>query len=131
LEPFPEIRSKDCAAVAARSGSIDLERTIDTVCGSKTAIRHARSNRKLLILQDRDRKIVKVKEELAHIPAERHQLERSLPAPRLNWKPRKRRVKQIESERKKLELDVDAKNSRSKDIPSSSFKRRKTRNTAP
>jgi hypothetical protein len=33
---------------------------------------------KILILQDRDRKIMKLKEELAHIPSERQQLQAKL-----------------------------------------------------
>ncbi|MEO7298021.1 MAG: C4-type zinc ribbon domain-containing protein [Verrucomicrobiota bacterium] len=63
---------------------------------------------KLLVLQDRDRNIAHVKEELERIPPERqflqaraHQTQASLDAAKL-------RVKQIESQRKDLELEVDA-----------------------
>jgi predicted nucleic acid-binding Zn-ribbon protein len=64
---------------------------------------------KLLILQDRDRKIARVKEQLAHIPAERRGLEAKLSGAQADLETAKTRVKQIESDRKKLELDVDAK----------------------
>jgi uncharacterized protein len=64
---------------------------------------------KLLVLQDRDRKIVRVKEELTHIPLERRQLETKLAGAQAQLDAGKNRVKQIESDRKKLELDVDAK----------------------
>src|SRR5262245_28211413 len=63
---------------------------------------------KILILQDRDRKILKVKEELTHIPTERQQLQAKLAASQSGLDAAKLRVKQIESDRKKLELDVEA-----------------------
>jgi predicted nucleic acid-binding Zn-ribbon protein len=52
---------------------------------------------KLLVLQDRDRKIVRIKEELTHIPAERRQLEGKLSAAQAQLETAKTRVKQIES----------------------------------
>lgn len=64
---------------------------------------------KLLILQDRDRKIVKVREQLAHIPAERSQLQTKLAAASAALDSAKLKVKQIETERNKLELDVESK----------------------
>jgi predicted nucleic acid-binding Zn-ribbon protein len=64
---------------------------------------------KLLILQDRDRKILKVRDELARIPSERHELQAKLASAQGNLETAKLKVKQIESDRKKLELDVDAK----------------------
>ena len=64
---------------------------------------------KLLILQDRDRKIMTVQDELAHIPPERHELQAKLAAAQATLEQAKHQSKQIESDRKKLELDVEAK----------------------
>src|SRR5256885_5254389 len=64
---------------------------------------------KLLVLQDRDRKISKLKEELMHIPVERQQHESRLSGTQSALESAKHRIKQIESDRKKLELDVEAK----------------------
>jgi uncharacterized protein len=64
---------------------------------------------KLLILQDRDRKIHRVKEELAQIQPERQDLQNRATSAQAALDGAKTRGKQIESDRKKLELDVDAK----------------------
>src|SRR2546427_1457515 len=64
---------------------------------------------KLLVLQDRDRNILKFRDELARIPAERAELHARLAAAQASLEAAKHRVKQIESDRKKLELDVEAK----------------------
>jgi len=64
---------------------------------------------KLLVLQDRDRNILKFRDELARIPAERAELHARLAAAQASLESGKTRVKQIESDRKKLELDVEAK----------------------
>ena len=64
---------------------------------------------KLIILQDRDRKLIRLREELAHIPAERQQLQTKTAAAQAALDAAKQRGKQIESDRKKLELDADAK----------------------
>src|SRR5689334_10106353 len=64
---------------------------------------------KLLILQDRDRKLIKVKEELAHIPHERSDLNTKVSTSQSSLETAKTRQKQIESDRKRLELDVEAK----------------------
>jgi predicted nucleic acid-binding Zn-ribbon protein len=64
---------------------------------------------KLIILQDRDRKLIRLREEVAHIPAERQQLQAKAAAAQVNLDTAKQKGKQIESDRKKLELDVDAK----------------------
>jgi uncharacterized protein len=63
---------------------------------------------KLLILQDRDRRISQVKTELAHIEPERHSIQSKLTSAQSSLDAAKLRVKQIETERKKLELEVDA-----------------------
>lgn len=64
---------------------------------------------KLLILQDRDRKIRRVQAELAHIEPERQKLKSNSSTAQANLDAGKLRAKQIESERKRLELEVDAK----------------------
>ena len=66
---------------------------------------------KLLVLQDRDRKIHRVQQELAHISPEREGLKAKAAATQSQLETAKNRVKQIESERKRLELDVEAKKS--------------------
>jgi predicted nucleic acid-binding Zn-ribbon protein len=66
---------------------------------------------KLLILQDRDRKIHRVQQELAHISPERESLRAKAAATQNQLDAAKNRVKQVESERKRLELDVEAKKS--------------------
>ena len=64
---------------------------------------------KLLVLQDRDRKIHRVQQELAHISPERESLRAKAVSTQSQLDTAKTRVKQIESDRKRLELDVDAK----------------------
>jgi predicted nucleic acid-binding Zn-ribbon protein len=64
---------------------------------------------KLLILQDRDRKILKVQEELSRIGPDRQSLQAMLAGATGSLDAAKNRVKHLESERKKLELDVEAK----------------------
>ncbi|NOS70860.1 MAG: hypothetical protein HOP33_13130 [Verrucomicrobia bacterium] len=66
---------------------------------------------KLLILQDRDRKIRRVQTELAHIEPERQSLKAKLAGTQTALENARLRVKQIESERKRLELDVESKKS--------------------
>lgn len=63
---------------------------------------------KLLVLQDRDRKLLRLREEVAHIPVERQQLQGKVAAAQAGLDAARHKVKQIESDRKKLELDVDA-----------------------
>ena len=64
---------------------------------------------KLLILQDRDRKIHRAQQELAQIAPERENLRNLTISTQTQLDAAKTRVKQIESERKQLELDVEAK----------------------
>ena len=64
---------------------------------------------KLLILQDRDRKIRRLQTELAHIEPERQTLKGKASGTQANLEAGKQRVRQIESDRKRLELDVEAK----------------------
>jgi len=63
---------------------------------------------KLLFLQNRDLKIIRLKNELAHVEPERQNLKARAATAQLGLEAAKLRGKQIESERKKLELDVDA-----------------------
>ena len=64
---------------------------------------------KLLILQDRDRNIRRMQGELARIEPERQSLKAKLAGTQTQLENAKHHVKQTESERKHLELDVEAK----------------------
>lgn len=64
---------------------------------------------KLLILQDRDRKIMQVNSELARIEPERESLRRRATESQAGLEAKKHQFKQIESDRKRLELEVEAK----------------------
>lgn len=64
---------------------------------------------KLLILQDRDRQLLNGQEELSRIGPERLELQSLLTAGQGALEAAKHKAKQIESERKKLELEVEAK----------------------
>ncbi len=64
---------------------------------------------KLLILQDRDRRIQRVKNELAHIEPERQMLKAKAAGAQTGLDNAKTRAKQIESARKDLELEVQTK----------------------
>jgi hypothetical protein len=66
---------------------------------------------KLLILQDRDRKIVRATQELAHIRPERESLTGKATSTQSQLDAAKLRVKQIESERKQRDLEIEAKKS--------------------
>lgn len=66
---------------------------------------------KLLILQDRDRKIVRVTQELAHIGPERESLKAKAASTQGQLEAAKLRVKQIESERKQRDLEIEGKKS--------------------
>jgi predicted nucleic acid-binding Zn-ribbon protein len=64
---------------------------------------------KLLVLQDRDRKINRVQQELAYIGPERETLRAKATTTQAQHEAVKMRVKQTESDRKRLELDVGVK----------------------
>jgi uncharacterized protein len=64
---------------------------------------------KLLILQDRDRKIQRIEMELNNIGPERTSLQEKAKAAQIGHETAKTRAKQIESDRKNLELEVEAK----------------------
>jgi predicted nucleic acid-binding Zn-ribbon protein len=64
---------------------------------------------KLLILQDRDRRIRQVRAELAHIEPERQLLKQRATGAQASLEDAKSRIKQIESDRKNLELEVEGK----------------------
>jgi len=66
---------------------------------------------KLLILQERDRRIRRVQEELSHIGPERETLRAKAAATQTQLDTAKNRLKQIETDRKRLELDVEAQKS--------------------
>ncbi len=63
---------------------------------------------KLLILQDRDRNIHRLKTELAHVEPERQMLTAKAAGTQASLEAAKNRGKQIESDRKKLELEVES-----------------------
>jgi hypothetical protein len=64
---------------------------------------------KLLILQDRDRKIRRIKTELAHIEPQRQTMKTRAAAAGASLENAKTKVKELESQRKDLELEVEAK----------------------
>jgi predicted nucleic acid-binding Zn-ribbon protein len=64
---------------------------------------------KLLLLQDRDRKIHRVQQELAQIGPERNTYQTKATATQAQLETARTRSKQIESDRKRLELDVETK----------------------
>jgi uncharacterized protein len=64
---------------------------------------------KLLILQDRDRQILQIRDQLSRIGPEREALKAKAAAAQSGLDSAKLRGKLIETERKKLELDVDSK----------------------
>ncbi|MCX6905121.1 MAG: C4-type zinc ribbon domain-containing protein [Verrucomicrobia bacterium] len=62
----------------------------------------------LLALQERDRKLMRVREELSRIPPERESLLTQAGATQTNLEACRLRARQIESGRKELELEVEA-----------------------
>ena len=64
---------------------------------------------KLLILQDRDRKLRRIRLELAHIEPQRHTFQAKTADTQGALDGAKNRVKQLESDRKNLELEVETK----------------------
>ena len=63
----------------------------------------------LLVLQDRDRKIMRIEAELANLGPERAALDQRAQRAQTQADASKQKAKQLESDRKKLELDVEAK----------------------
>jgi predicted nucleic acid-binding Zn-ribbon protein len=64
---------------------------------------------KLLILQDRDRRIMHTRDQLARIQPERESLQGHASATQASLDAVKTKVKQVESDRKKLELEAESK----------------------
>jgi predicted nucleic acid-binding Zn-ribbon protein len=64
---------------------------------------------KLLILQDRDRKIRRIRTELAHIEPQRQTMKAKAAAAGTSLENAKTKVKELESQRKELELEVESK----------------------
>ena len=64
---------------------------------------------KLLVLQDRDRRILRVQSELAHLGPERETLRARAAATQSRLDTARNRIKQIETDRKRLELEVESK----------------------
>jgi predicted nucleic acid-binding Zn-ribbon protein len=63
----------------------------------------------LLILQDRDRKIMRVEAELANLTPERAALDQRAQRAQAQSEAGKQKARQLEADRKKLELEVEAK----------------------
>lgn len=63
---------------------------------------------KLLILQDRDRRILRIREQLARIEPERELFQSRAASAQAGLDTAKLKVKQTETDRKKLELDVES-----------------------
>ena len=63
---------------------------------------------KLLILQDRDRAVRRLQGELAHIEPERTIFQAKVAAAQTRLEATKQRLKHLESDRKRLELDVES-----------------------
>ena len=61
---------------------------------------------KLLILQDRDRKILQLREELAHIPPQREEFQTKGASAQAQLEADRLRIKQLEIQRKEMELEV-------------------------
>ena len=64
---------------------------------------------KLLTLQDRDRRLMRVKDQLARVEPERQMLQDKAGGAKANLDAAKAKIKMVETERKKLELDVESK----------------------
>ena len=64
---------------------------------------------KLLTLQDRDRRLLRVKDQLAHVEPERQTLQSKAASAKASQDTVKTKIKLVETERKKLELEVDSK----------------------
>ncbi len=80
---------------------------------------------KLLILQDRNRKILRVSQELDHISPERNSLQARAVGTQSQLEAAKLRVRQIESERKRLDLEIEAKKSQIEKYASQQLQTRK------
>ncbi len=63
----------------------------------------------LLVLQDRDSRMAKLKAELARVPAEQAAIDKRVQAESARLEQLKQQAKQIETDRKKLELEAESK----------------------
>ena len=80
---------------------------------------------KLLILQDRDRRLRRLRGELAEIEPERHMLKAKASGAQIGLDNAKNKVKEIESKRKELELEVEAKKELIRKYANQQFQTRK------
>ena len=89
--------------------SLTQPRTTDNVGhNDKSQVTMMEVIEKLLILQDRDRRLIRLNDELAHVAPERTALQAKATGTQAALDQAKQKVMHIESERKRLELDVDA-----------------------
>ena len=80
---------------------------------------------KLLILQDRDRKLRRVKSELATIDPQRQAMKNKADGAKSGLEKAKHRVKEIETARKQLELEVESKKAQIEKYGHQQFQTRK------
>lgn len=80
---------------------------------------------KLLILQERDRSILRVKGELAHVGPERQMLQAKAAATKALADGAKLRLRQLEADRKQLELEVESKKTLIEKYANQQFQTRK------
>jgi uncharacterized protein len=80
---------------------------------------------KLLVLQDRDRKLHRVQQEIAQIAPERETLRARATTTQSQLEAAKNRVRHIESERKRLELEVESKKSQTEKYANQQLQTRK------
>src|SRR5947207_12142688 len=80
---------------------------------------------KLLILQDRDRRLRRLRGELAEIEPERQVLKAKAVGAQIGLENAKTRLKEIESKRKELELEVEAKKELIRKYANQQFQTRK------
>src|SRR3954470_8808979 len=80
---------------------------------------------KLLILQDRDRRLRRLRGELGEIEPERQMLKAKASGAQTGLEKAKNKVKEIESKRKELELEVEAKKELIRKYANQQFQTRK------
>jgi predicted nucleic acid-binding Zn-ribbon protein len=80
---------------------------------------------KLLILQERDRKMSQVEEELSHVPVERQQFQAKSAGANSALEAARLKMKQLESERKSLEVEIQSKKESIEKLSVQQFQTRK------
>jgi predicted nucleic acid-binding Zn-ribbon protein len=104
-----QIFSPDRAISIFLARALTWHNVADNVNSNKTLVNMLEVIEKLLVLQDRDQRIIRARSELQGIPPQRQGLQSKAAGAQAALEAAKLKVKQIETERKKLELDIDAK----------------------